>query len=344
MVALPAGSTASLIGVKPAAAAAVPSSLPGPGSGTSTPSPLHPRLDYIGSSPLAQHMARPAAASPGAVGAAVAAVFIGAPYKQLLEEFPDVVCPTGELPPVKHGVQHYTETDSQPVAAKYRQLDPVKLAAAQKEFAQLEKQSIVRRSNSCWSSPLHMVQKQDGSWRPFKDYRRLNLQTKLDRYTSPNIGDLTARLAGCTIFSKLDLHKGYHQVPVREQDVGKTAVDTPFGTFEYLRMSFGLRNAGQMFQRLMDSVLAGLPYYFIYMDDVLMASMSPAACGAPEGGFQQVAAAGLGPQHQEVFVWAGGAGLPGAPRLRVRHSAHGSTCGGHCKVSTPHHSCHLQTF
>jgi Reverse transcriptase (RNA-dependent DNA polymerase) len=63
-------------------------------------------------------------------------------------------------------------------------------------------------------------------------------------------------------------------VPVREQDVGKTAVVTPFGTFEYLRMPFGLRNAGQTFQRLMDSVLAGLPYCFVYMDDVLVASTS----------------------------------------------------------------------
>jgi RNase H-like domain found in reverse transcriptase/Reverse transcriptase (RNA-dependent DNA polymerase) len=93
--------------------------------------------------------------------------------------------------------------------------------------------------------------------------------------TCPNIGDLTARLAGCNIFSKLDLRKGYHQVPVREQDVGKTAVVTPFGTFEYLRMPFGLRNAGQTFQRLMDSVLAGLPYCFVYMDDMLVASTSP---------------------------------------------------------------------
>jgi Reverse transcriptase (RNA-dependent DNA polymerase) len=172
----------------------------------------------------------------------------------------------------------------------------VKLAAAQKEFAQLEKQAIVQRSNSCWSSPLHMVQKQNGSWRPCGDYRRLNLQTKPDRYTCPNIGDLTARLAGCTIFSKLDLRKGYHQVPVREQDVGKTAVITPFGTFEYLRIPFGLRNAGQTFQRLMDSVLAGLPYCFVYMDDVLVACTSPEQHVAhPEGSSHQTAAARLGP-------------------------------------------------
>jgi cleavage and polyadenylation specificity factor subunit 1 len=59
------------------------------------------------------------------------------------------------------------------------------------------------------------------------------LITKPDRYTCPNIRDLTARLAGCNIFTKLDLRKGYHQVPVREQDIGKTAIVTPFGTYEY---------------------------------------------------------------------------------------------------------------
>jgi cleavage and polyadenylation specificity factor subunit 1 len=216
-----------------------------------------------------------AAAAQGAVSAAVAAARVAEPYTKLLEDFPDVVCPSGELPPVKHSVLHFIETDGQPVVSKYRRLDPVKIAAAQKEFTQLEKQGIIRRSSSSWSSPLHMVQKADGSWRPCGDYRRLNLQTKPDRYTCPNIGDLTARLAGCTIFSKLDLRKGYHQVPVRDQDVCKTAVITPFGTYEYLRMPFGLCNAGQTFQRLMDSVLAGLPSCFVYMDDVLVASTSP---------------------------------------------------------------------
>jgi Reverse transcriptase (RNA-dependent DNA polymerase) len=138
------------------------------------------------------------------------------------------------------------------VAAKYRRLDPAKLAAAKKEFAEMEKQGIIRRSSSCWSSPLHMVKKPDGSWRPCGDFRRLNLQTKPDWYTCPNIGDLTAQLAGCRVFSKLDLRKGYHQVLVRPEDICKTAIVTPFRTFEFLRMPFGLRNAGQTFQRFMD--------------------------------------------------------------------------------------------
>ena len=84
---------------------------------------------------------------------------------------------------------------------------------AKQEFAEMERQGIIRRSSSDWASPLHMVQKPDGSWRPCGDFRHLNLQTKPDRYTCPNMADLTSQLDVCTVFSKLDLRKGYHQVP-----------------------------------------------------------------------------------------------------------------------------------
>ena len=90
-----------------------------------------------------------------------------------------------------------------------------------------------------------MVQKPGGGWRPCGDFRRLNQITTPDRYPLPNMQDLAIHLHGTTIFSKLDLVKGYHQVPVREEDKAKTAVITPFGLFEYNFMPFELRNAGQ---------------------------------------------------------------------------------------------------
>jgi Reverse transcriptase (RNA-dependent DNA polymerase) len=136
--------------------------------------------------------------------------------------------------------------------------------------------SIIRRSNSPWSSPLHMVAKKDGSWRPCGDFRRLNVITKPDRYPLPNMADCSARLDGCKFSSKIDLQKGYLQVPVAAADVQKTALITPFGQFEFLRMPFGLRNAGMTFQRMMDNIFADLPYVFIYLDDVLVTSCTAA--------------------------------------------------------------------
>jgi hypothetical protein len=117
-----------------------------------------------------------------------------------------------------------------------------------------------------------MVQKKCGGWRPCGDYRCLNAATVEDKYPLPNMGDLSSRLDGCVIFSKLDLQKGYYQVPVAAADVPKTAVITPFGLFEFVRMPFGLKNAGMTFQRLMERVFFDLPYSFVYLDDLLVAS------------------------------------------------------------------------
>ena len=133
---------------------------------------------------------------------------------------------------------------------------------------------IIRHSNSLWASPLHMVPKKDGMWRPCGDYRLLNLATTADCYPLPNVQDFAANLHGCTVFSVIDLVKGYHQIPVAEADIPKTAIVTPFGLFEYVRMPFGLRNAAQTFQRFMDHLFREYGFVFVYLDDILVASRS----------------------------------------------------------------------
>src|SRR5450830_1657825 len=136
------------------------------------------------------------------------------PTRVLLSEFPSVIGDGSATPKPLHGVQHTIETTGRPVFAKSRRLDPDKLRSAESEFRTLEGLGIVRRSDSPWASPLHMVAKTDGSWRPCGDYRRLNTATVDDRYPLPSLQDFTANLAGCRYFSCIDLVKGYHQVPM----------------------------------------------------------------------------------------------------------------------------------
>ena len=123
-----------------------------------------------------------------------------------------------------------------------------------------------------WASPLLVTTKPCGGWRVCGDYRRLNAMTEDDTYPVRQPTNFTSKLHEKTIFSKIDLLKGYHQIPVAEEDIGKTAVITPFGLFVFPCTPFGLKNAGQDFRRLMDEILGDIPRVFVYIDDILVAS------------------------------------------------------------------------
>ena len=126
-------------------------------------------------------------------------------FKEIIDEFPELLVPNFSSSANRHGVEHHIVTEGPPVHAKARRLDHEKMTIAKEEFLEMERLGIVRRSKSPWASPLHMVPKSNGKWRPCGDYRHLNNNSQDDRYPLPHIQDCNTHLAGCTIFSKIDL-------------------------------------------------------------------------------------------------------------------------------------------
>ena len=167
--------------------------------------------------------------------------------------------------------------DATPVKQPPRRV-PLALAHEEKEaIDNLKKQGVIRESSSPWASPIVLVRKKNGKIRPCVDYRRVNFLTRKDAYPIPRTQDCLDAMAGSVMFSTLDMTSGYHQIPIKEEDIPKTAFVTKQGLYEFTTMPFGLTNAPATFQRVMEIACRGLQWSrcLIYLDDVLIFGRTP---------------------------------------------------------------------
>jgi len=159
-----------------------------------------------------------------------------------------------------------------PIKQSFRRTPAAFAGEEKKSIDKLKAQGVIRESTSPWSSPLVLVRKKTGGVRATIDYRLLNIHCRDFAFPIPKIQDCLDAIAGSKCFSTLDLTSGYHQIPVREEDIPKTAFISKHGLFEFTTMPMGLKTAGATFQRVMELALKGLQWTccILYIDDLVI--------------------------------------------------------------------------
>ena len=141
-----------------------------------------------------------------------------------------------------------------------------------KEIQYMLDNDIIEPCSSPWSSPCLLVPKPDGSSRFVTDFRKVNAVTKVDCYPLPRIDTLIDEVANAKFVTKLDLLKGYWQIPLTERAKDISAFSNGNNLYRYLVCPFGMRNSGCTFQRFMDIVIRGLEHTKVYVDDLIVYS------------------------------------------------------------------------
>ena len=173
-----------------------------------------------------------------------------------------------------NGITHHIHlTDDHPFKFAHRRIPPSQWGEVREELQRLLNKGIIRESSSPYASPIVVVRKSNGAVRICVDYRFLNSKTKKDAFPLPRIDEALEVMKGAKYFSSLDLAQGFHQIPMAEEDIEKTAFRTGTGAhYEYVMLPMGLCNAPATMSRLMDKVLGDHNFQtvLIYMDDILL--------------------------------------------------------------------------
>ncbi|GJU15675.1 putative reverse transcriptase domain-containing protein, partial [Tanacetum coccineum] len=194
----------------------------------------------------------------------------------IVQDFPEVFPEDlSGLPPTRQvEFQIDLVPGAAPVARAPYRLAPSEMKELSEQLKELSDKGFIRPSSSPWGAPVLFVKKKDGSFRMCIDYRELNKLTVKNRYPLPRIDDLFDQLQGSSVYSKINLRSGYHQLRVREEDIPKTAFRTRYGHYEFQVMPFGLTNAPAVFMDLMNRVCK--PYLdkfvIVFIDDILIYS------------------------------------------------------------------------
>lgn len=191
-----------------------------------------------------------------------------AEFLDLAQEFSNLFT---EAPGTTNLGQHQINlTSDEPVRSKPYPVPYSVRETLKKDLDDMIKMGVIRESNSPYASPVVVVKKKDSSNRVCVDFRKLNKLTVFDPEPMPAAVDLFQKLNGDKFFSKIDLRKGYWQVTIPEADVPKTAFVTPDGSYEFLKMPFGMVNSAATLKRGMKKLLKGMKNVEFFWDDILV--------------------------------------------------------------------------
>ncbi|XP_073035203.1 uncharacterized protein [Primulina eburnea] len=195
---------------------------------------------------------------------------------EFADVFPDEIPGFPPAREVEFGIELMPGTS--PISRTPYRMAPAELRELKAQLQDLLDKGYIRPSVSPWGAPVLFLRKKDGTMWLCIDYRQLNKVTIKNKYPLPRIDDLFDQLQGTSVYSKIDLRSGYHQIRVREEDIQKTAFRTRYGHYEFLVMPFGLTNAPAVFMSLMNRVFQ--PYLdrfvIVFIDDILIYSRSEA--------------------------------------------------------------------